>query len=47
MIVYLFAVTILICVAVFLAYLYATNEMPDIPDWEELELENKRLENNG
>jgi len=47
MIVYLFAIFILICVAIVLAYLYSTSEMPDIPDWEELGFENDQMKNGG
>ena len=47
MIVYLFAIFILICVAIVLAYLYSTSELPDIPDWEEFGFENDHMENGG
>ena len=47
MLLFLFAIVILVCTAVVLAYLYSTSEMPDIPDWEELGLENDRLNSNG
>lgn len=46
MLLLLFAVCIIVFIAVVLAYLYSTSEMPDIPDWEELGLENDRMKNN-
>ncbi|CAB5111270.1 hypothetical protein D3OALGA1CA_5754 [Olavius algarvensis associated proteobacterium Delta 3] len=46
MLLLLFAVCIIIFIAVVLAFLYSTSEMPDIPDWEELGLDNDELKNN-
>ena len=46
MLLLLFAVCIIIFVAVVLAFLYSTSEMPDIPDWEELRSESEQMKNN-
>jgi len=43
----LFFIFILICIAIVVAYLYSTSEMPDIPDWEELESKKEKSNSNG